>query len=234
MVLGLAACGSRGGEPREAPTVANQTKPAPAAADDCQRVVDKVLPIMRARVKDDGGSITDADAAELVAECRREMARPDFAERGRLTMQCVLDAADDAAVIACLESAEHGEPTRPQNDAALQLNKIAKAAKVSVMETSLYPKGIAPLTPSQPCCGQPDNACPPADWSKQPVWVALEFAIPGPTRYQYSYESDGQTFVARAVADLDCDGRTVEWRMDGVLVDGNPRVTLVEPVPGAD
>src|SRR5215475_15754415 len=94
-----------------------------------------------------------------------------------------------------------------KTEAALQLNKIGKNAKRVFIETGSFPKGNAPLTPPQSCCGQPNNHCPAAAelYAADPVWKELDFLIDEPTLYQYSYQAsaDGQSFVAKAIGDLD-------------------------------
>jgi Tfp pilus assembly protein PilE len=123
-----------------------------------------------------------------------------------------------------------------KTEASLQLNKLAKLAKLAYSETSAFPVGDAPLTPPQPCCGQPNNHCAavPELYAASAVWKALDFQIDEPTLYQYSYRSDGQRFVARAVGDLDCDGQMVTYELTGSVDNGNPSVTLTEPAINAD
>jgi hypothetical protein len=125
-----------------------------------------------------------------------------------------------------------------KTEAALQLNRIGKNARRAYAETSQYPVGSAPLTPPQPCCGQPNNHCAavPALYASSPVWTALDFQIDEPTLYQYSYRgsADGQSFVAQAVGDLDCDGIFITYELAGRVANGVPSVTLTEPPPNAD
>lgn len=118
-------------------------------------------------------------------------------------------------------------------EAALQLNKLGKNAKTFYITNAQFPKGMAPLTPSAPCCGQPNNKCAPADWSAD-VWKALDFQIDRPTLFQYSYASDGDTFNATAVGDLDCDGIFITYTLSGTADQGNPHVRLTEPPPNSD
>jgi len=119
------------------------------------------------------------------------------------------------------------------SEASLYLNRLGKAAKRYYGENSEFPKGSAPLTPAKDCCGQgSDNKCrtTAADW--QGVWQQLEFSIDEPTNYRFSYESDGKTFVAKAVGDLDCDGTPGTYELDGAIdASGNPTVNLIKPPP---
>ena len=125
-----------------------------------------------------------------------------------------------------------------KTEAALQLNRIAKNAKRAYAENGKYPAGSAPLTPSQPCCGQPNNHCAavPQLYASSPVWTALDFQISEPTLFQYSYRGspDGQSFVAKAVGDLDCDGTFITYELTGSAANGVPSVMLAEPPPNSD
>jgi type II secretory pathway pseudopilin PulG len=125
-----------------------------------------------------------------------------------------------------------------KTEAALQLNKLGKSAKRAYMENSSFPKGSAPLTPPERCCGQPNNHCRavPEMYLADPVWKELDFEIDEPTLFQYSYEAspDGQSFVARAVGDLDCDGTSITYELRGAAASGIPTYTLSEPPPNAD
>ncbi|MEZ4365395.1 MAG: DUF4190 domain-containing protein [Kofleriaceae bacterium] len=118
---------------------------------------------------------------------------------------------------------EYMERSR-QIEAKLGLNRIGRGAKAFYIETAAFPEGSAPLTPAQSCCEQPQGQCAetPAGWDVAP-WNQLDFD-PGRSRFRYSYEGTATHFVARAVGDLDCDGNTIEWRVEGTIVDGNPLV----------
>src|SRR6185436_11118740 len=107
--------------------------------------------------------------------------------------------------------------------------------KRAYFENGAFPNGRAALTPPTTCCGQPNNHCVTSldDWRKNPVWAALDFEIDEPSLFRYSYESDGKTFTAKAVGDLDCDGTEVEYVLTGkVDAQGNPSAELREPAPG--
>jgi type II secretory pathway pseudopilin PulG len=122
-----------------------------------------------------------------------------------------------------------------KSEAELRLSWIARHAKRVYAESGAFPKGSAPLTPPSTCCGGPDNHCvtPLTAW-QQPVWKALEFKVDGPSLFQYSYESDGKTFTAKAVGDLDCDGVTIAYELRGTSEGGQPTATLNTPRPNAD
>ena len=76
-----------------------------------------------------------------------------------------------------------------------------------------------PLTPSKRCCLNPDGRCQPdpSVWN-HPSWQALSFEIRDPHYFQYQFISDGRSFTARAIGDLDCDGITSTFERAGILV----------------
>ena len=102
-----------------------------------------------------------------------------------------------------------------RTEATLQLKNIATRAKSYLIENGKFPVGSAPLTPDAPCCAGPNAKChsTPNDWST-PAWQALDFQINEPHLYQYSYSSDGTTFEALAVGDLDCDTVMVTYTLN--------------------
>lgn len=126
-----------------------------------------------------------------------------------------------------------------RSEAVIQLDKLGKAAILEYHTSAAYPIGKASLTPATDCCAQnfagrrkcePD----PAQFAA-PVWRALDFQIDAPHYYQYTYESaDGQSFTATATGDLDCDGTTVTYVLEGYVMDGAPRTRLTEPPPSSD
>jgi type II secretory pathway pseudopilin PulG len=125
-----------------------------------------------------------------------------------------------------------------KTEAALQLTRIGRNAKRVYAETSNYPAGSAPLTPPESCCGQPNNHCAavPELYAADPVWRTLDFQIDEPTLFQYTYRAspDGQSFIAKAIGDLDCDGTSITYVLTGRAADGNTSTTLVEPGVGDD
>ena len=117
----------------------------------------------------------------------------------------------------------------------LLLNKIGENARRAFIETGAFVVGRAELTPDTPCCQGPNHRCvsSPATWSTSTVWTLLDFQIDEPALFRYSYDSDGRTFRATAVGDLDCDGETITFTAQGENVNGEPVVTLTEePRPG--
>ena len=121
-----------------------------------------------------------------------------------------------------------------KSEASLQLNKIGKNLKVYYITESKFPAGEVALTPSESCCNTGGKCLSTPDTWKQPVWQALDFQIDEPSLFQYSYESDGKTFTAKAVGDLDCDGVMITYELRGTSDGGAPRTMLTEPAPNAD
>jgi type II secretory pathway pseudopilin PulG len=124
-----------------------------------------------------------------------------------------------------------------KSEAAVQLNKIGKNAKRVFAETGKFPAGRS-ATPQDSCCGQPNNHCAAAPhlFAADPVWRELDFQIDEPTLYYYTYigAGDGQSFIAKATADLDCDGTAITYELTGTASAGHPTTTLLEPAPNAD
>ncbi|MDQ3341776.1 MAG: hypothetical protein M4D80_42050 [Myxococcota bacterium] len=123
-----------------------------------------------------------------------------------------------------------------RTESSLQLNKLQKNLKVAFMTNAEFPKGKVGPTPAKSCCESQGKCAPdPAAWAN-PVWQSLDFQIDEPHLYRYAYESaDGKSFVAKAIGDLDCDGKEVEYVMTGTVdASGNPSVTIAEPSPGDD
>jgi hypothetical protein len=142
-------------------------------------------------------------------------------------------------VIAIASAAGCGKDENPggfqkkekTSEARLNLDRISKAAKMAFATDGKFPSGTAGPTPAPTCCGTGNvSKCPPdpAAW-QDPVWDALSFSMDDPHHFTYSYTSTGDTVEARAIGDLDCDGETVEWKLSGTVVDGNPSFALIDP-----
>ena len=121
-----------------------------------------------------------------------------------------------------------------KTEAAVQLSRIRRSAKRAYEETGKYPAGATPLMPSRSCCDYPARRCPaiPERYAADPVWAALDFEISEPTLFQYSYRGspDGQSFIAKAIGDLDCDGIFITYELTGSA----SGIVLTEPPPNAD
>jgi len=131
----------------------------------------------------------------------------------------------------CSKSAEEYVQKTKRSEADVQLSRLAKSATITAIEIGRFPIGQTALVPATDCCGQPNHKCQPdpKQWSASP-WIELEFTVDEPHFFRYSYSSDGKTFTARAVGDLDCDSETVTYTMTGTIeANGNPSTMLEKP-----
>jgi hypothetical protein len=193
--------------------------------DDCQKLVDKVWPMMKEMAN---GKDLDGQKDKFLEQCRK-----DDKMRKDPVMKCVLDASDDDAVKACMTKGfEDYRKKSKATEAKLQLRMLEKRLKVAYMETSAFPTGKAGPMPAKPCCQGPNGKCavePASAWAADPVWKALEFHIDEPAEFQYSYDSDGKIVTATAVGDPSCGGHPVMYKLEGKVEAGNPSFTLTEP-----
>jgi len=228
----LLGCGSK----TDAPIASSGSAPPSASAgDDCQRFYDKLLPVLAKRFENEseGEGVTPAEREDLIKRCRAQIAKGPVPE-----LNCVLVAPDDAAINACMDNSLGGSETKRQSEAEAMLDRLGKAAKEAFISDARFPVATIALTPAKPCCDENHDGklrCAPemANWGT-PEWRALAFQLVEPHQFQYSYQSDGKTFVATAVGDLDCDGRSITYKLEGKDVNGNITLTLTEPPPNTD
>lgn len=78
--------------------------------------------------------------------------------------------------------------------------------------------GDAPVTPAASPCDQGDlrYAPDPQRWV-HPTWQALHFAVDQPHPYRYAFVAGPTGFTARALGDLDCDGRLSTFERVGTV-----------------
>jgi len=115
--------------------------------------------------------------------------------------------------------------TSKKGEAQLSLDLIRKSSKAGWAERSGFVVGTGTQLPAEPCCDTDQTTaegkqrkCPvdSASWAGDAVWQDLDFQIDSPNYFQYDYDSsDGESFVATATGDLDCDGTSVVYEMDG-------------------
>ncbi len=124
------------------------------------------------------------------------------------------------------------------SEAALQLNRLAKAAKSYHNANSGFPQGTAAALP-----GTDGGACAKAGkkfavdsaWAADGAWLSLGFHIDEPNLFTYHYTSaDPKIATATAVGDLDCDGKLITYTLALATADGNPTSILTEPPAGSD
>ncbi len=139
------------------------------------------------------------------------------------------------------------------SEVGLQLNKIVKANERVFAETSSFVTSNGAQLPGggggpgNNCCGGKggskaagagatvNNKCTadPASFNDGAGWQALEFAVDEAGYYQYTYTGGAQTASALGEGDVDCDGKSADYKMDFTLTaQGNPTSNLTPPVAG--
>lgn len=175
---------------------------------------------------------TDTAAAVAKANPGSPFAKDfDAGQGGLLVPTAVIGMLAAVAVPAFMDYMKKSKKT----ESALQLNKLAKNLKAYAAVNSALPKVSAPLTPAKSCCEFPGARCETtaADWAV-PAWQELEFMIPEPHLFRYSFESDGTKAVALAVGDLDCDGTEITYKLEATLLGNGVQVTITEPPANSD
>ncbi|HEY4057881.1 MAG TPA: hypothetical protein VGM39_14805 [Kofleriaceae bacterium] len=149
---------------------------------------------------------------------------------GLMVPTAVVGFVMSLAVPAVMDSMKksHKTPT------AVDLDRFAALAKAHYLATGSFPKGKAGPVPAASCCTFASKKCETklADWTGP--FNELGFDVDKPTLYQMSYEGDGQSFTARAIMDLDCDGIEVGWTVTGRVANGTPIIEVTEPPQGVD
>ena len=132
-------------------------------------------------------------------------------------------------VAGCSKSAEEYVSKSKRTEAELYLNKIVRSAKEFAITNEQFPVGTSGPTPAVECCKGPQAKCPPepAQWQVAP-WQHLDFFIEEPHRFRYTYTSDGKTFTATAIGDLDCDMKTITYKVSGTYDKDGPKTTPIE------
>jgi len=147
--------------------------------------------------------------------------------------------------VGCKAADDYAKKSK-MSEARLMLNKLSKYAKTAFVANGQYPIGKAGPTPAVDCCMNRGPHCDekyrykvdPAQWQTG-VWKDLEFQIDEPHRFRYTYEStDGKSFTATAIGDLDCDNDQITYTSVGVteMMDGAPvpKVTITDTPTGTE
>ncbi len=124
-----------------------------------------------------------------------------------------------------------GDRSTLRSEAELNLKAIELSAKTTFIEKGTFPIGAQELTPAESCCADGREACvgDAADWNGVAMWDELDFEILQNHYFRYSYESDGQTYEARAVGDPDCDGEEETYVKRGRIENGTAVADLITP-----
>ena len=124
-----------------------------------------------------------------------------------------------------------------RSEAELNLDAIKKSNKTYYAEKATFVPLQQGLTPAAACCQAGGvSKCPvnAANWNGVPAWDELDFEVSEEHYFQYDYDgTPGSTCTAHAVGDLDCDGTTVTYTLDGDATTGSPTSTVTKP-PRAD
>jgi hypothetical protein len=122
------------------------------------------------------------------------------------------------AFIGYIRQAKIAEAEQSLERIVRSAESAAAAAETKGAEADRRLPPSAPLTPPFRCCEQADGRCPPEPslW-EHPSWHALGFFPAESHYYQYEFVSDGQSFTARALGDLDCDGVMSTFERSGQI-----------------
>jgi len=187
--------------------------------DDCQAFIDKAWAMLPAIAP------TKVTREQFLAGCHMQ------ASKGHASpmLRCVALAHTNDEVKACLTTAKEiandmaadslSEPAFMQYD----LDRLATRVRAVFDRDHRFVVGHAPSTPAIACCAQPGHRCRIVneDWDRVEVWAQLGFRISRePFGAQLSYDSDGSTFSATAVADPSCNGSPISFRMTGHIEAG--------------
>lgn len=198
-------------------------------ADDCQRFVDKAWPVLdklMAKVPATAKRPKPSKAT-LVEMCRK-------APRRDASMDCVLAAADQAAVEACLSSAFTDYMNKGKaSELKVRANMLAKGTKAAYAENAAFPVATTDWVPAASCCARPGHTCPfdAAAWEVAP-FRDLDFMIEDASRIRVRYQGTADAYTAVLWSDDDCDDEqdpsevvTVRGRAES----GNPIVDVEAP-----
>jgi len=171
--------------------------------------------------KDDVVARAKAQAA-FVSACETK-----FEQSQRDCMMKALTGKDRVAFRKCMRNPALAH--RGKNmEAKIFIKKIRDGARTYYLDPNTARGGISPRPPQFPgpsaaltpaagsCCKGKESKCAPeqTQWST-PTWIALGFSLDDPHYYSYSYTVNGKNFTARAVGDLDCDGKYSTFELRG-------------------
>jgi len=120
-------------------------------------------------------------------------------------------------------------------EATVQLDKIKKRVIEEYTTNATFPQQAAATTPGVSCCQQnyegKKKCAPDAKEWDTPEWRALEFQLNEPFLFQYAYTpaNAGAAFQATAVGDINCNGTSITYTLDGKVDSNAPKITTIPP-----
>lgn len=239
LAIVLTACGSSKPTTKPEPVAAKVAQRAnTTSGDECEQVMTKSRFVIDQQLERRfGREATDEDIKVMTESCRA----PEFKSQHAELMACVLAAAERVPISLCWDAQFRknrdggtvaDEPKDERPEAQRYLERLAKSAKIEWQTNVEFTKGKVGPTPATKCgCPTP---CPinAKLWDDR-IWRDLELNVDEESRYQYTYESDGKTFKATAIGDLDCDGKPGIWTLTGVGDNYGAKTTTTPPPKGS-
>ncbi len=215
----LAACGSTAPAPKPKPP---ETKKPVAAQDLCAVAFDKLAPMVERRFQT---KISPDERAKGLEECRAGD------KEAMVVVECIAKAADDDAIVACMQASE---PKKKLDEPHPDLDQLVENLRIYHISHEVLLAGNVALTPAKACCSYPDHLCPAGEW-KAETWNIVGLDNTKARHFQFRFEGTRSKVVVEAVGDLDCDGKLITFRRElEMRADGNMHITVVDPKPEDD
>lgn len=127
------------------------------------------------------------------------------------------------AIPAFIEYINSGKGT----ESDLNLNKIAKSAKIYRQKNASYPTGTQAAIPATDPCALANGVHPQGTFAAlrddPGPFMDLDFVIGDAFRYSYAYDGGGADYTASAIGNLDCDATSKTALAIGTVdPQGNP------------
>ncbi|HEY5923648.1 MAG TPA: hypothetical protein VIV11_18330 [Kofleriaceae bacterium] len=233
--LSLVACGGPKPEPPLEPTgprVSGATRPAvyrdskgvPPIEFRCAEATKKAMPLFVELTKAHARPVVAKDLEVLTSDCgalkydkQDQMVETD--------VSCLYEAKDDAALRACW-AASLARP-RDKTQAVRDLEHVARGLTAVIRREGAPPRGDVFPTPAIGCCARIGHRCRGSH--SDTMLERLDINVEHTSYFQLAYQSDGVKVVVKAVGDLDCDGTTITYTLEGTAQGGELRYKIVEP-----
>jgi hypothetical protein len=197
-------------------------KPKSKLEGHCQAALEKSMPLLVELTKAHPRPVVASDLEILENDCinykwEAQLKDPDIT--------CLYEAKDDVALRACWATSL-ARP-RDKTEAIRALEKAATGATVVLRRDGALPRGDIFSTPTIPCCARIGHRC--RGGYDHLIWKELDFRYDYTSAFQLAYQSDGAKLVIKAVGDLDCDGTTITYTLEGSVQGDEVRYKIVEP-----